>query len=73
MNIAEREIPNYTVVLHLADGTIQGVDEWFSLPVARKIAAKAYAIRAKVPNSPVVAIEVKDIEENQIQIVKFKQ
>ena len=62
---------NYTVVLHKEDGTTEGVDEWFSLGVARKIAAKAYEARTTVVNSPVTAIEIVDFNGNQVQIVKF--
>lgn len=63
---------DYTVVLHMRDGTTQGVDEWFSLGVAKKIAAKAYEARESVVNSPVTAIEIVDFNEKQIQIAKFK-
>ena len=37
-------VPNndYTVVLHMDNGDTQEVDEWFTLNVAKKIAAKAY-------------------------------
>lgn len=63
---------DYTVVLHMRDGSTQEVDEWFSLGVARKIAAKAYDARESVVNSPVIAIEIVDFNGNQIQIAKFK-
>lgn len=63
---------DYTVVLHMDDGTTQDVDEWFSLKVAKKIAAKAYEARANVVNSPVTAIEIRDFNGNEVQIVKFK-
>lgn len=62
---------NYTVVLHKEDGTTEGVDEWFSLGVARKIAAKAYDARANVVNSPVTAIEIVDFNGVQVQFVEF--
>lgn len=60
---------NYTVVLHNNDGTITDAGEWVSLPVAKKIAAKAYDARISVTNSPVHAIEVVDIDGNTIQRV----
>lgn len=63
---------DYTVVLHMRDGSIQEVDEWFSLGVAKKIAAKAYEARESVVNSPVTAIEIVDFNNKQIQIAKFK-
>lgn len=63
---------DYTVVLHMQDGTIQEVDEWFSLGVAKKIAAKAYDARESVVNSPVIAIEIVDFNGKQIQIAKFE-
>ena len=62
---------NYTVVLHKEDGSTEGVDEWFSLGVARKIAAKAYDARANVVNSPVTAIEIVDFNGVQVQFVEF--
>lgn len=62
---------NYTVVLHKNDGTIEQLDEWFSLGVARKIAAKAYEARTTVVNSPVTAIEIIDFNGNSKQIAKF--
>lgn len=63
---------DYTVVLHMEDGSTLEVDEWFSLGVARKIAAKAYDARESVVNSPVIAIEIVDFNGNQIQIAKFE-
>ena len=62
---------NYTVVLHNDDGSLEEIDEWFSLGVAKKIAAKAYDARVSVVNSPVTAIEIVDFNGNQVQIVKF--
>ena len=64
-------VPNndYTVVLHMDNGDTQEVDEWFTLNVAKKIAAKAYDARISVTNSPVHAIEVVDIDGNSIQRV----
>lgn len=62
---------DFTVVVHLEDGTVESVDEWFTLPVAKKIAAKAYEARVSVVNSPVTAIEITDINGKQIQIAKF--
>lgn len=62
---------DYTIVLHKDDGTIEEVEEWFSLNVAKKIAAKAYDARVSVVNSPVTAIEIRDYEGNSIQIAKF--
>lgn len=62
---------DYTVVLHKYDGTIEEVDEWFSLGVARKIAAKAYEARVSVVNSPVKAIEITDFNGNRVQFVEF--
>lgn len=62
---------NYTVVMHMYDGTTEGVDEWFSLNVARKIAAKAYDARASVSNSQVKAIEIIDFNQKRVQIVTF--
>lgn len=72
MNIHERTTPNYTIVTHNKDGSQTDVGEWFSLPVARKIAAKAHTAREQVANSPVQAIEIVDFDGNQIQIVKYK-
>lgn len=63
---------DYTVVLHMRDGSIQEVDEWFSLGVAKKIAAKAYEARESVVNSPVTAIEIVDFNDKRIQIAEFK-
>lgn len=62
---------NYTVVMHMEDGTIEGVDEWFTLKVAEKIAAKAYDARVSVVNSPVKAIEIVDVDGQSIKLVKF--
>lgn len=62
---------NYTIVLHMKNGDTQEVDEWFSLSVAKKIAAKAYEARQSVVNSPVTAIEILDFDGKQIQIAKF--
>lgn len=62
---------NYTVVLHEESGDTQDAGEWFTLNVAKKIAAKMYDARVDVVNSPVVAIEIVDIDGNQIQIVRF--
>lgn len=62
---------DYTVVLHMSNGDTEEIDEWFSLGVARKIAAKAYDARLTVVNSPVAAIEIVDIDGNSIQIAKF--
>lgn len=62
---------DYTVVLHMNNGDIQEVDEWFTLKVAKKIAAKAYDARQSVVNSPVTAIEIIDFDGNQVQIVRF--
>lgn len=62
---------DYTVVLHMNDGTKQEAGEWFSLGVARKIAAKAYDARVSVVNSNVQAIEIIDINDNRIQFVQF--
>lgn len=64
---------NYTIVLHMSNGDTQEIDEWFSLKVAKKIAAKAYDARVSVVNSPVTAIEITDYDGSQIQIVKFDQ
>ena len=66
-------VPNndYTVVLHMDNGDTQEVDEWFTLKVAKKIAAKAYDARISVVNSLVTAIEIVDFNGNQVQIVKF--
>lgn len=68
-----KRAPNndFTVVLHKEDGTVEEVEEWFTLPVAKKIAAKAYEARVSVINSPVTAIEIIDINGNQIQIARF--
>lgn len=63
---------DYTVVLHMRDGTTEEANEWFSLGVAKKIAAKAYDARESVVNSPVVAIEIVDFNRKQIQIAEFK-
>lgn len=63
---------NYTVVLHMEDGTEQDAGEWFKLGVAKKIAAKAYDARQSVVNSPVKAIEIRDINQNQVQIARFE-
>lgn len=62
---------DYTVVLHMTNGDTQEVDEWFSLGVAKKIASKAFEARQSVVNSPVIAIEIVDINGKQIQIAKF--
>lgn len=62
---------DYTVVLHMRDGTTEEVNEWFSIGVARKIASKAFEARSSVVNSPVVAIEIRDFNGNQIEIAKF--
>lgn len=62
---------DYSIVLHKEDGTIEEIDQWFSLGVAKKIAAKAYDARVSVVNSPVTAIEIIDFNRNTIQIVKF--
>lgn len=63
---------NYTVILHMDNGDTQEIDEWFSLGVAKKIAAKAYEARESVVNSPVQAIEIVDFNGKSIQIAKFK-
>lgn len=67
-------VPNndYTVVLHMDNGDTQEVDEWFTLKVAKKIAAKAYDARVSVVNSPVTAIEVKHFDGTTEQLVKFE-
>lgn len=62
---------DYTIVLHKDDGTTEEAGQWFSLGVAKKIAAKAYEARVTVVNSPVTAIEIIDFNRNTIQIVKF--
>ena len=62
---------NYTVALHKTDGTVEQLDEWFSLGVARKIAAKAYDARITVVNSPVKAIEIVDFNGTRVQFVEF--
>ena len=64
---------NYTVVLHKYDGSTDPLNEWFSLGVAKKIAAKAYEARESVVNSPVKAIEVVDIDGNRVAIAEFKE
>lgn len=61
----------YTVVLHMEDGSTEEIDEWFSLKVAQKIAAKAYDARASVLNSPVKGIEIRDFDGNTIQREDF--
>lgn len=63
---------DYTVVLHKEDGTIEELDEWFSLGVARRIAAKAYDARQSVVSSHVTAIEIIDFNGKQVQIAKFE-
>lgn len=63
---------DYTVVLHMRDGTTQDANEWFSLRVAKKIASKAFEARQSVVNSPVVAIEIVDFNGKQIQIAEFE-
>lgn len=58
---------NYTIVLHKRDGTTEDLNEWFSLGVARKIAAKVFDSAQYVVNSPVVGIEITDFNGNRIQ------
>ena len=62
---------NYTVYAELNDGTKMGIDEWHTLNVAKKIAAKAYEARQSVVNSPVVAITIEDIDGNIIKTARF--
>lgn len=62
---------NYTVVLHKIDGSIEELDEWFSIGIARRIAAKAKEARLTVAGSHVTAIEIIDINGKRIQIDKF--
>lgn len=62
---------DYTIVLHKDNGEIEELDEWFSLGVAKKIAAKVYTARQSVVSSPVTAIEIIDFNGKQIQIAKF--
>lgn len=62
---------DYTVRLHKEDETTEDLDEWFSLRVAKKIAAKAYDARVNVVNSPVTAIEIVDFNGKSIQIARF--
>ena len=64
---------NYTVVLHMYDGSTDPLNEWFSLGVAKKIAAKAFEARESVVNSPVKAIEVVDIDGKRVAIAEFKE
>lgn len=68
---------DYGVRVWLDDGTTVPADteeiEWVSLPVAKKIAAKAYDARATVVNSPVVAIEIINAEYKQVQIARFDE
>lgn len=66
-------IPNdYSVVLHMEDGSTKDMDEWVSLTRAKSLAAKAYNARVSVVNSPVTAIEIIDIDQNSIQKVSFE-
>lgn len=63
---------DYTIILHERDGSTQEVDEWFTLNVAKKIAAKAYDARVNVVNSPVTAIEIRHFDGSTVQIAKFE-
>lgn len=62
---------SHAIVIHKDTGEEELIDEWFSLRVAKKVAAKAWEARVGVVNSPVVAIEIVDYENNSVQIVRF--
>lgn len=73
--MSKTEVTDYGVRALLNDGTYVPAEteeiEWVSLPVARKIAAKAYDARETVVNSPVVAIEIINAAYEQVQIARF--
>lgn len=64
---------DYSVRLTMYNGDTQELDEWFSLGVAKKIAAKAYDSRASVVGSQVQAIEVVNFEGEVIQKAEFPE
>lgn len=64
---------NYTVVLHRYDGTSVKIEEWFTLKQSKHIASVCYDARMSVKGSDVSAIEIVDIDGNQIQIVTFDE